>query len=107
MADTAGLLLPAAIAGFGWGDWRGGIFVAALTKAVCLQHSTFFINSLAHIWGDHTFSDQRTPRDNWLVSLVTFGEGQRHALNRLVITAKTHRPSGTREVTVMANTAGQ
>lgn len=27
------------------------------------------------MWGDHTFSDQRTPRDNFLISLLTFGEG--------------------------------
>merc|ERR1711916_49798 len=32
-------------------------------------------NSLAHWVGEFTFSDQRSPRDSWMVSLVTFGEG--------------------------------
>ena len=49
---------------------------ASPSQAVLLNHSTFCINSLAHWAGDHTFSDQRTPRDCWWVSLLTFGEGQ-------------------------------
>jgi len=42
---------------------------------VFLMHATFCINSLAHYWGDGNFSDQRSPRDSYLVSLITFGEG--------------------------------
>lgn len=75
LAFLFGIILPATICGLGWGDWRGGFFVAGFLKAVIVQHSTFCINSLAHVWGDATFSDQRTPRDNWLISLITFGEG--------------------------------
>eukprot|EP00939_MAST-03C_sp_MAST-3C-sp1_P002375 g2375.t1 len=75
LAFLFGIGLPCAIAGYFWGDWRGGLFVAGFLKSVVVQHSTFCINSLAHMWGDETFSDQRTPRDNWLISLLTFGEG--------------------------------
>jgi len=39
------------------------------------MQATFCINSLAHWYGDATFADQRSPRDSYLVSLVTFGEG--------------------------------
>jgi stearoyl-CoA desaturase (delta-9 desaturase) len=63
------------IAGLGWGDWLGGLFIGGFAKAVFIQHATFFINSLAHFWGDFTYSDQRTPRDSYIVSLFTFGEG--------------------------------
>lgn len=65
LAALSGLLLPAIIAGCGWGDWGGGFLFAGVSKAVLLNHSTFCINSLAHWVGDHTFSDQRTPRDCW------------------------------------------
>jgi len=74
-AALVGLLLPMFIAGYFWGDWRGGFFYAAVAKSVFLQHCTFFINSLAHTWGDATYSDQKTPRDSYLVSIFTFGEG--------------------------------
>jgi len=70
-----GLLAPMFIAGYFWGDWRGGFFFGAMAKSVFLQHCTFFINSLAHYWGDATYSDQKTPRDSYLVSIFTFGEG--------------------------------
>ena len=70
-----GLFVPAAICGIWLDDWRGGWFYAAFLKAVIVQHSTFCINSLAHVWGEWTFSDQRTPRDNVLIAFITFGEG--------------------------------
>ncbi len=74
-ATSLGLILPMCIAGYFWNDWSGGFFYAAMAKSVVLQHCTFFINSLAHTWGDATYSDQKTPRDSYLVSLFTFGEG--------------------------------
>jgi len=46
-----------------------------MLKASLLSQCTFCINSLAHFIGDSTFDDQRTPRDCWWVSLLTFGEG--------------------------------
>lgn len=67
--------LPVLIAGLGWGDWRGGFFYASIARSVLVLQSTFFVNSLAHYWGDHTFSDVHTPRDSYWVSLLTFGEG--------------------------------
>jgi stearoyl-CoA desaturase (delta-9 desaturase) len=74
-ATLFGIIVPTLIVGFGWGDWKGGFFIAGMTKAVLLNHATFCINSLAHMWGTATYSDQRTPRDSYLVSLFTFGEG--------------------------------
>jgi stearoyl-CoA desaturase (delta-9 desaturase) len=75
LAIFFGLIMPTLIAGFGWGDWLGGLLIAGFTKAVFIQQFTFFINSLAHYWGDATYSDQRTPRDSIFVSLWTWGEG--------------------------------
>jgi len=75
LAAVLGLLLPTVISGYFWGDWKGGFFLAAIAKSVFLQHCTFFINSLAHTYGDATYSDQKTPRDSYIVSIFTFGEG--------------------------------
>jgi stearoyl-CoA desaturase (delta-9 desaturase) len=74
-AGFIGLALPTLIAGIFWGDWRGGFFYGAMAKSVFLQHATFFINSLAHTWGTATYSDRISPRDSYMVSLFTFGEG--------------------------------
>ena len=75
LAMFIGLVAPAAICGFCWGDWRGGILIAGVLSKVVIMHCTFCINSIAHYWGDATFTDQRTPRDSAIVSFVTFGEG--------------------------------
>ena len=68
-------IFPAIVAGLAWGDWVGGLLFAGVARLVFLHHSTFCINSLAHYYGDHTFDDKRTPRDNFLTALITFGEG--------------------------------
>jgi stearoyl-CoA desaturase (Delta-9 desaturase) len=70
-----GFALPMFIAGYFWGDWMGGFFIAGIAKAVFLMHCTFCINSVAHSIGEATFADERTPRDSMFVSLFTFGEG--------------------------------
>ncbi len=50
------------------------IFIGLL-RIFLLHHFTWFINSLAHTWGSRTFSKEHTAVDNYLISLVTFGEG--------------------------------
>jgi len=75
LAILQGLILPTVIAGLFWDDWLGGFLIAGVGSRVLVSQATFCINSLAHYWGDNTYSDQRTPKDSWLVGLVTFGEG--------------------------------
>ncbi|KAJ1870360.1 stearoyl-CoA 9-desaturase, partial [Coemansia sp. RSA 990] len=70
-----GIVLPTAIAGLGWGDWRGGFFYATVLRMVLLHHATFCINSLAHTLGRRTYDDVQTARDSWVTALVTMGEG--------------------------------
>ncbi|MBY5993995.1 acyl-CoA desaturase [Ferrimonas balearica] len=66
--------LPALV---GWftGDVLGMLLLAGVLRLVLVHHGTFFINSLAHIWGTQPFSDQHSSRDNGVLALVTFGEG--------------------------------
>ncbi|KAF9955781.1 hypothetical protein BGZ70_010124 [Mortierella alpina] len=47
-----GLVFPTAVAGLGWGDWRGGYFYAAILRLIFVHHATFCVNSIAHWLGD-------------------------------------------------------
>jgi len=69
-----GLVLPTVIASF-WGDAWGGYFYAGLWKMIFVHHATFFVNSLAHTFGDKTFSDHHTAFDSVLTAVLTLGEG--------------------------------
>jgi len=57
------------------GDIWGMLLFGFLLRVVLVHHFTFFINSLAHMWGKRPYSTANTSRDNWIISLVTFGEG--------------------------------
>lgn len=38
-------------------------------------HSTWFVNSAAHIFGDRPYNDKIQPRENWAVALFGYNEG--------------------------------
>jgi stearoyl-CoA desaturase (delta-9 desaturase) len=61
----------------GWanGDILGMLLLAGVLRLVISHHVTFFINSLAHIWGSQPYTDDNTARDNAVVALLTYGEG--------------------------------
>lgn len=62
---------------FGWlnGDIIGMLLLAGVFRLVAVHHVTFFINSLAHIWGRQPYTDKNTARDNGILAFFTFGEG--------------------------------
>ncbi|KAF9327611.1 hypothetical protein BGZ91_001393 [Linnemannia elongata] len=70
-----GIVFPTAVAGLGWGDWRGGYFFAAIFRLVFVHHATFCVNSLAHWLGEGPFDDRHSPRDHFITAFVTLGEG--------------------------------
>ncbi|MCP4060416.1 MAG: acyl-CoA desaturase, partial [Pseudoalteromonas sp.] len=57
------------------GDVWGMLLLAGLLRLVLSQHFTFFINSLAHIWGSRPYTEKNTARDNGFLALFTYGEG--------------------------------
>jgi stearoyl-CoA desaturase (Delta-9 desaturase) len=61
----------------GWliGDVWGTFWVAGILRLVLSHHLTFFINSLAHIWGKQPYTDTNTARDNPVLAVLTYGEG--------------------------------
>lgn len=58
-----------------WGDPLGGFVLGGLLRMFLVHHSTFFINSLCHMWGPQPYNKNNTAKDNWLVAFLTFGEG--------------------------------
>lgn len=62
---------------WGWlaGDIWGVLLLGGLVRLVWSHHMTFFINSLAHIWGTRPFTDTNTARNNPFLALLTWGEG--------------------------------
>ena len=61
----------------GWlnGDVWGMLLLAGVFRLVVVHHVTFFINSLAHIWGRQPYTDKNSARDNGILAFFTFGEG--------------------------------
>jgi stearoyl-CoA desaturase (delta-9 desaturase) len=61
----------------GWlvGDVWGTFLLAGVLRLVVSHHVTFFINSLAHMWGSRPYTDQNTARDNPILAFFTYGEG--------------------------------
>jgi len=61
----------------GWltGEFWGVFLLAGVLRLVVNHHVTFFINSLAHMWGNQPYSDSHSARDNWFLAIVTYGEG--------------------------------
>lgn len=57
------------------GDIWGALLLVGIVRLVLSHHTTFFINSLAHIWGSQPYTDKNTARDNGFLALLTFGEG--------------------------------
>ncbi|HQR24217.1 MAG TPA: fatty acid desaturase, partial [Steroidobacteraceae bacterium] len=61
----------------GWavGDVWGVFLLAGLLRLVVNHHFTWFINSLAHMWGSQPYTDENTARDNPALAFLTYGEG--------------------------------
>ncbi|MGF1701832.1 fatty acid desaturase [Photobacterium makurazakiensis] len=57
------------------GDVWGALLLVGVVRLVLSHHTTFFINSLAHIWGSQPYTDKNTARDNGVLAFLTFGEG--------------------------------
>ena len=52
-----------------------GVVVGFLWSTVLVYHSTFCINSLTHVWGTRRFATSDHSRNNFVLALITLGEG--------------------------------
>ena len=58
--------------------WLGGghaLLWGYFVSTVLLWHGSFAINSLAHLWGKRRYATSDDSRNNWLLALLTTGEG--------------------------------
>lgn len=65
------------LGGIGWavGDFWGVLLLGGLLRLIISHHVTFFINSLCHMYGKRPYTDENTARDNFWLSIPTWGEG--------------------------------
>jgi stearoyl-CoA desaturase (delta-9 desaturase) len=63
------------LAGLVFGDVWGMLILAGFMRLVWSHHVTFFINSLAHMWGTRPYTEDNTARDNPVLAVITYGEG--------------------------------
>ena len=52
-----------------------GLVWGFVISTVVLWHTTYAINSLCHTWGTRRYDTPDTSRNNWLLGLLTLGEG--------------------------------
>lgn len=71
---AGGFGIPTLI-GAAFGDPIAGLLWGGFTRLVVIHHTTFFVNSLAHYFGKPEFNAEASARDNWMVAMVTLGEG--------------------------------
>src|SRR6185436_8376115 len=69
-----GFGIPTAI-GAMFGDPIAGLLWGGFLRIVIIHHTTFFVNSLAHYFGKPIYNAEVSARDNWMVALLTLGEG--------------------------------
>ena len=73
-AIVAGVVTPLVL-GTLTGHLLGAFVIAVCLRLTLVYHATFFINSICHLFGKSTYDIYATAKDNWLIALITFGEG--------------------------------
>lgn len=74
LAFGLNILMPLGI-GYALGDPVGGLLLLGVLRLFVCHHTTFFINSLAHAFGNQPYSDGNSSRDNPFIAFLTYGEG--------------------------------
>lgn len=69
-------VMPAQVASYFWSEnfWTA-FFVAGALRYCIVLHFTWFVNSAAHMYGDHPYDPLSYPAENPIVSLCAVGEG--------------------------------
>jgi stearoyl-CoA desaturase (Delta-9 desaturase) len=73
-----GLLIPGAFIGLWTGSWYGffsGVIWGGLVRICLMQHATWSINSVCHVWGTREYSTTDHSTNNWICAVLALGEG--------------------------------
>jgi stearoyl-CoA desaturase (delta-9 desaturase) len=73
--SMAGNALLFGAVGWLFNDYLGAFVLAWWTRLLFSHHLTWFVNSLAHTWGERTYSKEHSAVDNYILALLTVGEG--------------------------------
>ncbi|OGX05206.1 MAG: hypothetical protein A3G87_06835 [Omnitrophica bacterium RIFCSPLOWO2_12_FULL_50_11] len=71
---VSGLILPTFMGAL-MDHALGAFLIGVAGRITFVHHGTFMINSVCHWFGRPTYNDQESPRDHWLIALITMGEG--------------------------------
>jgi len=75
---TLSFLIPTLLGYVYMPSWRGavlGLLWGGLVRMCFVQHTTWIVNSVCHMWGTQPFTTKDFSRDNELAAIVTLGEG--------------------------------
>lgn len=73
-----GLLIPAVIGGIITSDWHGvwlGFIFGGMARMFFANQSAWMVGSVSHRFGSCRFKTKDHSKNNWIVAILTFGEG--------------------------------
>ena len=82
------------VGGMSWAVGLEALVWGGLVRVFAYQHATFSVNSICHMFGRRSYRSRDESRNNWVVAMLTMGEGwhnnhhafpssARHGLDRL------------------------
>jgi stearoyl-CoA desaturase (Delta-9 desaturase) len=82
------------VGGMSWALGLEALVWGGLVRVFAYQHATFSVNSICHMFGERSYRSRDESRNNWVVAMLTMGEGwhnnhhafpssARHGLDRL------------------------
>ncbi|XP_021195359.3 acyl-CoA Delta-9 desaturase [Helicoverpa armigera] len=70
------ILFPVSVPVYFFGEtWWNSLLVSYFARYVCQLHGTWFVNSLAHLYGTRPYDEHLQPVESWFVSMLSLGEG--------------------------------
>lgn len=70
------IVIPVVVPWYFWGESLGvGSFTLFAFRYVMTLHSTWLVNSAAHLWGSRPYDKHMNPSDNRFVCVAAIGEG--------------------------------
>ena len=82
------------VGGMSWAVGLEALVWGGLVRVFAYQHATFSVNSICHMFGRRSYRSRDESRNNWVVAMLTMGEGwhnnhhafpssARHGIDRL------------------------
>ncbi len=75
LAFMANLGLPTVLPFLFWKESLVTAYLVAVVRYLAVLHSTWLVNSAAHMWGDRPYDININPAENKAISLLAIGEG--------------------------------